>query len=219
MKPIYFFVNRFINKPQHVIVIISDHFPKSCENECRCYSNRHERALVAECSHKGLTQIPGSLPNNLDWLIVSGNNIRSFNDSILNKTFLRHISKLEISSNNITSISPEFIDLFIEYDNLKYLDVSNNHLKNLPQNIQNVTSLKKLLIHGNQFQCQCDNIWMKDWILRNNDLVYNYKTIECEYAARMVKPIIQVDKVTLGCIPRKAPFSLWKILGENYLLL
>ena len=197
---------------------ISDDFPRSCENECHCYSNHQEKVLVADCSHNGLTQIPQFLPNNLDWLIVSGNNIRSFDYSILNKTFMKHISKLDLSSNNISSISSEFIDVFIEDENLKYFDVSNNNLKNMPKNIQNVTSLKKLRIQGNQFQCECDNIWMKDWILSNTDLVDNYKTIECEYAAGKVKPIIQVDRVTLGCISREAPFSLWKILGKFYLV-
>ena len=129
---------------------------------------------------------------------------------------MRHLSKLEINSNNTTSITPELIDLFNEDENLKYFDVSKNNLKTLPQDIQNVTSLRKLLIHGNQFQCECDNVWMKDWILRNTDLIDNYKTIECEYATGKVKPIIQVDKVMLGCIPGEAPFSLWKILGKFY---
>ena len=72
-------------------------YPESCQGDCRCFSSREERALVADCSHSGLTGIPSSLPEALDWLILSHNSISYMNQDLGNLKFLTEISKLNLS--------------------------------------------------------------------------------------------------------------------------
>ena len=193
-------------------------YPKSCSQECRCYTNRHERALIADCSISGLKQIPSSLPKDLDWLILFKNNITDFGKNFRELPFLPHISTLNAKENGLMNISSDFIEIFINSSKLASLDISSNKLVTLPANIQNITSLKILSLSGNSFTCNCDNIWMKDWILIKSHIIQNYKNATCQLPSGTRIPIIQMSKADLGCIPTTGPFALWKILGINTIL-
>ena len=168
---------------------------------------------MADCSHSGLTQIPSLLPDDIDWLILSGNNITK--NMSMDMKYLRHISKLDISSNDMKQISNELIEIFIKSEKLKLLDVSNNKLTLLPKNIQNLSFLHEVKIHGNELICNCDNLWMKDWFLNNTDLITDYKTIECIKPDNKPIPIIKINKEDLGCIPEPEAFAVWKIIGNK----
>ena len=126
--------------------------------ECKCYSNRHQAALVADCSHSDLSHVPDSLPEHTDWLLLSGNNISSLSSkNTANNKTIYHLSKLDLYDNKVANISSEMVDNFIESNSLMYLDISNNQLRSLPENIRNMTSLKTLKLSGNIFECSCEN--------------------------------------------------------------
>ena len=188
-------------------------YPKSCSQECRCYTDRQARTLVGDCSRSGLAQIPPSLPDDLDWLILFKNNITDFGKNFRELPFLHHISTLDVRENVLMKISPDFIELFINSSKLASLDISSNKLATLPMNIRNITSLNNLSLSGNNFICNCDNIWMKDWILNKSQIIHNYKIVTCQLPSGTRSPVIQISKVDLGCIPTTGPFALWKILG------
>ena len=88
---------------------IAAEYPASCEGDCRCYADPHERALVADCVHAGLTQIPKSLPIDTDWLIFHGNNISSL--GIVDLQFLHDLSRLDLSNNKIKYISEDLLNI------------------------------------------------------------------------------------------------------------
>ena len=133
------------------IHIFVEQYPESCTTDCRCYSNTHHKALVANCSNSGLTQIPSSLPKELNWLIMSVNYISFLGEVYFNNTSLGHLSKLNSERNTIVNISSSFMKIFIQSSRLSLLDLSFNKLRSLPKNIKNLTFLQEVKISGNQF--------------------------------------------------------------------
>ena len=49
--------------------------------------------------------------------------------------------------------------------NVKSLDVRKNKLKILPKLITKVNKTNKLWISDNPYECNCDMLWMKDWLV------------------------------------------------------
>ena len=171
---------------------------------------------MADCSNSNLTQIPSSLPKDLDWLLLSGNNISFLDCKTVNNQILTHISKLnksKLKQNRINNISSKVLDIFVQSSSLDILDLSFNDLSFIPKNIRNITSLKSLNILGNKFKCTCDNMWMKDWILDNDNIVQNYKDIKCKMKGQKWFQIVQMNEVDMGCFPNGS-FAVWKILGQ-----
>ena len=50
-------------------------------------------------------------------------------------------------------------------ESVKYLDISRNNLTEIPQIITKTSNISKLWISENPFECNCDMMWMKDWLL------------------------------------------------------
>ena len=157
---------------------ISDQYPATCYRECRCYVNPQERALVADCAHAGLIQIPKSLPRDTDWLILSGNNITSV--QVVDLQFVLNLSRLVLNNNKTKYISEDFVQYLKTQSDLVDLDISNNELKSIPRNFESVKILKTLMISGNNFECNCNNFWMKNWIMDNRETIQDYKRVYCE---------------------------------------
>ena len=196
---------------------LSGKSPSSCVTECRCYSNRHNRVSVTDCSHSGLTEVPDLLPEKTDWLLLSGNNITSLftTNEEINDT-LYHLSQLDLHNNSLANISAEMLDGFIQMNTLLYLDLSYNNLSELPDNIRNLTSIKTLKISGNKFKCSCKSFWLKEWLLNGTQVVEDFKNIKCEMKSGKWIPIVYMDKTDMGCVPATSePLSAWQIAGKR----
>ena len=153
--------------------------------------------------------MPNSLPEHTNWLLLSGNNFTSLNTlSLQNTELLQYLTKLDLHGSKIRNVSSKMFDIFVENNNLTYLDLSNNELTILPENMQNLSSLQTLKITGNKFKCSCDNIWMKDWLLNETDLIEDYENVLCQMTSGKWIPIVKMDKVDMGCIPSES-FSAW----------
>ena len=176
-------------------------FPSSCVTECKCYSNLHHRASVTNCSHSGLTHVPDALPEQTDWLLLSGNNITSLTteSKLVNDTFY-HLSQLDLHGNSLSKISAEMLNGFIQVNTLLYLDLSNNELSNLPDDIRNLTSVKTLKISGNRFKCSCQSFWMKEWLLNETKIVDDFENIKCQMKSGKWIPVVHMDKTDMECV-------------------
>ena len=104
------------------------------------------------------------------WLVLSGNNLGSLNKA---PDYLENISLLNLSSSHIT-----YVDKAVITENLKNLDIRGNKLKTLPRTIANINDSSKLWISDNPFECNCDMIWMKDWLIDARN-VMDKKNITC----------------------------------------
>ena len=163
-------------------------------------------ALVAECF--GLTEMPSSLPDDLDWLILLENNISIVDTK--NITFPLRISKLDFNSNFFEQISNEFLEQFFE---LTSLDISNNKLRFLPGIISNMTSLEEVWITGNNFECNCDSIWMRDWVVNNTDIIHDSDEAKCHMESGSWIQIKTMNEVDMGCVDHYIP--IWVITGKT----
>ena len=170
---------------------------------------------MADCSHSGLTDLPNSLPEYTDWLLLPLNNLISLNIfSKKNVEILQYLKKLNLHGNKIRNVISIFLDIFTESNNLLFLDLSKNELRSMPENIKNLSSLQTLKITDNKFKCSCDNIWMKDWFLNETDLIYDYENVLCQMTSEKWIPIVKMDKFDMGCVPSEEIFSTWKIAGR-----
>ena len=173
-----------------------DQYPTACDQECRCYANPHQMVLVADCAHAGLTQIPKSLPKDTDWLILSGNNITSF--QIEDIKYFHNLLRLLLKNNKIKHISGDTMEYLYTKFNLADLDLSNNELKFLPRTFEKVTM--KLSLIGNQFECKCNNIWIKNWLIDHRKMVQDYEEVVCymvESGQRI--PFVKLTDADLTC--------------------
>ena len=108
-----------------------------------------------------------------DHLLLSGNNLRSLNKA---GDYLKNITLLDLSSSNITHIDEKLIEIFIK--SVKYLDIRGNNLKALPKTITKANNMTKLWLSSNPYECNCDMLWMKDW-LTDTDIVLDKDNITC----------------------------------------
>ena len=76
---------------------------------------------------------------------------------------MREIVYMDLSSSSIEYISSDAINALME--NTLYLDISNNSLKVLSETITASANYTKLWISGNPYDCGCDVMWMKDWLV------------------------------------------------------
>ena len=177
--------------------------------------NSQERTLVADCLRAGLNQIPKSLPKDTDWLILSGNNITSL--QILDLQFFHDLSRLDLHNNKIKYISKEFVEYLSTHQILENLDISNNNLTTLPRIFQNISSLKRLKLSKNPLQCNCENMWMKDW-LNSSAIIEDSLNIICTLPSGEEIQLIDMNPEDMNCPLLDKMANLWKILGLFYLI-
>ena len=134
--------------------------PQSCLHNCTCHRSPYDRVNIFDCRNKGLTSLPETVLKNTDWLLMSGNNLGSLNKA---PDYLENITLLNLSSSNIREIDERMMKA--NFESVKYLDIRRNYLKEIPQMITKTNNISKLWLSDNPFECHCDMLWMKDWLI------------------------------------------------------
>ena len=62
--------------------------------------------------------------------------------------------------------------------NVKDLDISGNNLKEIPKIITKDNKTNKMWISYNPYECNCDMLWMKDW-LTETEKVMDKNNVTC----------------------------------------
>ena len=133
---------------------------------CTCYRSPWLKVNIFKCHNKGLTKIPDSVVMDTDWLILSGNNFGSINNYT---EYLNTITLLNLSSSNIDYIDDIVMESILQ--NVKQFDIRKNKLTKLPKSIVKASRDTKLWISGNPYECSCDMLWMRDWLLSSNSVI------------------------------------------------
>ena len=140
--------------------------PHRCLYNCTCHFSLEQRETIFNCSNKNLTKLPDTIENETSSFVVKGNN---FGKVLRARTYLSRLTRLDMSSSNIESIDNDVIREMTK--TLKYLDISNNTLQYLPKEIQNTNNLTKLWISDNPYTCDCDMLWMRDWLIDATNVI------------------------------------------------
>ena len=108
-----------------------------------------------------------------DQILLSGNNLGSFKKA---PNYLESIVLLNLSSSNIREIDEMAIEVIIK--TVKTLDVRHNKLTTIPQSISKANKTNRLWMSDNPYDCNCDMLWMKDWLL-DTDVVLDKINVTC----------------------------------------
>ncbi len=182
-----------------------------CDDSCSCYFNQTSRANVFDCSHAKLDHLPTRAQNETDWIFLQHNTVMKLCQSI---RFDDNVTFLNLSSNSMEEVCPEFIRSLSLKKMLRQLDLSENRLQYLPQNMQEAKHLTKIWLTGNPFVCDCTMLWMIDWIANftlpsTEHVVQNYHNITCTNGVMAGQPIYTLNRVDMGCFPDRMPS--WEI--------
>ena len=87
---------------------------------------------------------------------------------------MSEIVHLDLSDSNVTEITPNVMASVLQ--NAKYLNVANNNLRQLPRAITKARNETKLRISGNHYDCNCDMMWMRNWLIKAPSVMDKEKT-------------------------------------------
>ena len=186
------------------------------DQSCLCFYNRTIGYNIQNCSSLNLHKLPSNVLKFTDWLILENNDFRNLD---IFHTNLGTTIFLNLGRNKISSITTSFVSNLSESKSLKWLDLSENNLKRLPPEIQELTNLEKIWLHGNPIHCDCDMTWMIDWInnfttgIYRKHVVRDYAQLKCHTGNMHGKPIYQLNNVDLGCYPHDWTLQQKLILG------
>ncbi|XP_049986436.1 toll-like receptor 13 [Alexandromys fortis] len=81
---------------------------------------------------------------------------------------LKRLKLLRLENNNLDSLIP---GLFSSLQSLQILSLRFNNLKVINQShLENLTSLVFFDVYGNKLQCNCDNMWFKNWSMNTGEV-------------------------------------------------
>uniref|UniRef100_A0A8D8UVF7 Protein toll n=1 Tax=Cacopsylla melanoneura TaxID=428564 RepID=A0A8D8UVF7_9HEMI len=157
---------------------------EQCPLSCKCTFAPYYSRMTVDCSSANLTEMPQNLPvlyknsrvSNIE-LILSNNSIRELTKNV-SKEYARLVTDLDLSDNQVSN-GEEFIRRLLK---LEKLDLSGNQLGSLSEEFVNLTlasNISSLFLSGNPWQCDCGITELFTFILDRPDIVKDSNKIMC----------------------------------------
>jgi hypothetical protein len=129
-----------------------------CPTGCFCQDRPHNDTFFIDCNGAGLTEMPDVIPNHsrskLE-IILDNNNI----DTLKNTSYLTNIYNISMAGNKLNRLDESVLSVM----NASRLDFRNNRISTLPREIKKF-SYSSVLLSGNPLECDCDSMWLAEWI-------------------------------------------------------
>ena len=97
---------------------------------------------------------------------MKGNNLGELRNV---KSYLNEIKYFYMNSSGIIKINDNIVTSMIT--STVHLDITNNGMEYLPQSIIHFTNATKLYISNNPYKCNCDMMWMRDWLVEATNVM------------------------------------------------
>ncbi|XP_030638748.1 slit homolog 1b [Chanos chanos] len=115
----------------------------SCPPMCTCSNN------IVDCRGKGLTAIPGNLPDGMTEIRLEQNGIKSIPPGAFSS--YKRLRRIDLSNNQISEIAP---DAFHGLRSLNSLVLYGNKITELPRGVfDGLSALELLLLNANKIHC------------------------------------------------------------------
>ncbi len=147
--------------------------PLPCLSGCSCYYSVDHEANTMNCSFNNMTTLPAKLLPGTELLIMTGNNLGNLDSVPENFPVLK---QLDLTRCNIWTTSSKVMKIF--FSKIDNLNLSNNKMKQISRIIQTEEFHAKLWLSKNPYECNCDMMWMRDW-LQNASNVVDKENITC----------------------------------------
>ncbi len=124
------------------------------------------------------------------------------------KFYMARLSLIDLTNSSVTKICDDFLNVFASNHSsisMKQLNLANNNLTNLPKPVAKIKNVI-FTLSGNQFHCDCDMLWMVDWLANattpsGGHIVEDYKEVTC-YSGQMIGiPVYKLKAVDMECYP------------------
>ena len=173
---------------------------KGCPEQCLCLFQPLRSVIEVRCSGQNLTQFPTILPPGRKELDLSRNRLGVLRGDIN----LTDVMSVDLTFNNLRYIDRQAWELLLM---VPVLLLSDNALETLPWSDQNMSITLNITLGNNAFQCTCDNILFKDWLMEHFDKIYDAFNISCTNGALKGLPMLDVDDADFECFPEEGSRS------------
>jgi len=178
----------------------------NCPRGCDCVDRSKLDTLYVDCSNLNLHELPLILPiskySSKIALNVSGNHIRA----VANRTYLRDLSYLDLSHNNLETIDEKLVG----YLENASLDISNNRfLRKLAPTFQ-YRHLCSTFITNVTITCGCAERWIETWMKTKS--CANIPSFQCQTNDGKIIPAAKFRKEMLDCSENFVIFLVMTII-------
>ena len=139
---------------------------------CVCFYSHYDKANIFDCRNQNLTFLPKNVVKGTDWILASGNNFGSIERV---ENYIENITHLDLRKSRVLGITDGAMRSILM--NLKTFNLSNNVLKCLPLSIRETDNNTKLWISNNSYDCNCDMMWMSDWLVKATNVIDKEKVV------------------------------------------
>ena len=192
-----------------------------CPEGCNCTFITQNLTTIVRCRNYTRKMLPDKLPGRKNYSLYLDFD-GSFLGGIHYRPYLWITIKASFRHNNIKEVS--FTALQSLY-NTETLNFDDNVLKRLPRNVSKIIFpvMKHLLLGKNQWDCGCQSLPTKDWIMVHTDMIKDKNLIICRSPPNMAGYNMVAMSRDLFC-PKVPSYKMTYIIvcaatGGNILLM
>ena len=139
------FIMYYSNFPLHVIfhfLFLLSVIPILCHetngDDCICNYNQNPKLNICNCSYKRLTHLRLVLLYHTDWLVMEHTPVNKIDERAYISAMIQF---LDLKQSYVEVISEKFLEQVNKSQRLKWLDLSGNNLKTIPQTMAQLRHL------------------------------------------------------------------------------
>ncbi len=177
--------------------------PLRCHGSCKCYHEFTKNANVLNCAESEIDELQSSVPTQTDWIVFTGGKLHDISEYF---PYMATLSRLVLRNNSISTLSLDFITgLRYQRQNGLIIDLQDNRLQQVPKSISNIGTVRWNLC-GNPWFCECDMLWMADWLanstmLSGEHVVIDYDDVTCYHGKQIGQAIYTLKAEDMDCLP------------------